>query len=118
MTVRLVMRSLQMAGVITAWAITVSIALGIFATVCGAALGAVYGNFGLTASIGARGVISGLIAGAIVGLCVAADRLETESYLAKAAMRLQSESDWPATSVVKPRYPEFRMTHTKSVRGL
>src|SRR5262249_15504447 len=108
--VRLVMRAMQMTGVIAAWAGVVSVVLGVFATVCGAALGAVHANFGLAATIGARGFVAGLIAGAIVGVCVVVDRFETESYLARTTVPLPAASDWPTTAAIKPRYPEWRMT--------
>jgi hypothetical protein len=106
-----------MAGVIAVWSGAVSVALGAFATVCGAALGAAHGHLGLAATLGARGSVAGLIAGAIVGVCVAVDRIETESYLAKVAVPLPSASDWPATAVVKPRFPDWRMARAKSPRG-
>src|SRR3954452_24695045 len=115
MTVRLSVRCLQMAIAIVAWMSAGSVALGIFAAGCGAALGAAHGNFGLAASIGERGFLAGLIAGAIVGICAAVDRVATESYLAKMAVLLPPTTDWPTTAAVKPRYPEWRMTKAKSV---
>ena len=39
-----------MASAIAAWAGAVSVAVGVFATVCGAVLGATYGNVGLAAT--------------------------------------------------------------------
>jgi hypothetical protein len=117
MTVRRVVRLLQLAGVIATWSGAGSIVLGVFATVCGTALGAVHNNLGLATSIGGRGVVAGLIAGAIVGVCVAVDRIETESYLAKVAVRLPPKTDWTTTVATKARYPEWRMARVKSVRG-
>jgi len=114
MTVRLVLRLLHMAGVIAAWAVVVSIALGAFATVCGTALGAVNGKLGLAASFGARGFVAGLIAGAIVGVCLTVDRIETEAYLTKIAVPLPPATDWPTTVAVKTRYPEWRMIRATS----
>jgi len=107
-----------MASAIAAWAGAVSVAVGVFATVCGAVLGATYGNVGLAATIGGRGFLAGLIAGAVAGVSFAIDRIETASYLARTVVPLPSGSDWPATAVAKRRYPEWRMTHAKSLRGL
>jgi hypothetical protein len=116
MTVRLVTRVLQMAGVITAWAGAVSLTLGLFATACGVALGAVHDNLGLAVSFGQRGLLAGLIAGAIVGLCVVVDCFETESYLAKNTVPPPPASEWPTTVAVQANYPEWPMAHVKSLR--
>jgi hypothetical protein len=110
------MKVMQMAGVIAAWAIAMSLAVGTFATVCGAALGAVHGHLDLAASFGERGILAGLIAGVIVGVCVAVDRLKTESYLAKTRVALPPASEWPTVATVKPRYSDLRMTPAKSLR--
>jgi hypothetical protein len=117
MTVRRVVKLLPLAGVIATWAGAGSIVLGVFATVCGTALGAVHSNLSLATSIGARGFVAGLIAGAIVGVCVAIDRIETESYLAKVAVRLPPTTDWTTTVATKARYPEWRMVRVKNLRG-
>lgn len=106
-----------MAGVIFAWASVVSVALGIFGAVCGAALGAVHGDLGLTVTLGERGFLAGLIAGAIVGVCVAVDCRVTESYLAKTTVPRPPTSEWPTTAAIKARYPEWRMDRAKSLTG-
>jgi hypothetical protein len=106
-----------MASVITAWSGAVSVALGLFTAVCGAALGAIHGNLGLITTLGERGFIAGLIAGGIVGVSVAVDRVETESFLAKKAGPVESDKEWATTAAIKPRFPEWRMTHAKSLRG-
>ena len=106
-----------MATAIAVWMSAGSVVLGVFAAVVGAALGAVHGNVGLAVSVGERGFLAGLVAGAIVGVCVAVDRIETDSYLAKTAVPLSPASDWPTSAAVEPRYPEWRMTHAKSLRG-
>ncbi|HTK76655.1 MAG TPA: hypothetical protein VL371_15415 [Gemmataceae bacterium] len=105
-----------MTGVVAAWSGAFSVALGLFTAGCGAALGAMHGNLGLVTTFGERGFIAGLLAGAIVGVSVAIDRVETESFLAKKAVPLPRDRDWPTTAAIKPRFPQWRMTHAKSLR--
>ena len=106
-----------MTGVIAVWSGAVSVALGLFTAVCGAVLGAIHGNLGLITTLGARGFLAGLAAGAIVGVSVAIDRAATESFLAKKAGSMPCDTKWATTVAIKPRFPEWWMTHAKSLRG-
>jgi hypothetical protein len=86
------------------------------------ALGALQGDFGLVAVFGLRGVLAGTAAGAVVGLCVAVDRITTESYLTKpppaeTTSPLPPENGRPAGHKIKGSVPAWAVARRR-LQGL
>ncbi len=100
-----------------------TVAVGLYGAVCGVALGALYGNFGVVLVYGLGGALAGAVAGTIVGASVAVDRMTTTAYRARCE---PERTTAPAPAVRVPpasweqpeRLPEWVLVRRGRLSGL
>src|SRR5262245_9588521 len=108
---------------ISAWTAGCAAAVGLYGAVCGVALGALYGNFGVAPVYALGGALAGAVAGVIVGVYMAVDRMTTAAFLARrepdqTTAPMPSVRTRPADRERPERLPEWVLARRGRLSGL